>query len=94
MNKIIEINDWELADVAGGCYCYCSRKPFDMAKPTIMIGEVADENTCRSKCREHSGFHKCASELPKPWVSRPIVMDLTGLNIPPSTVKQLSVTLD
>ena len=70
MNKIIEINNWELADVAGGCWCNCISKLFDFSKPTTSIGVVADENDCRSRCiTKQLIYGRCFPNPPERWES-------------------------
>lgn len=74
MKKLIEINNKMLTVVTGGCYCYCYQNPPNMARPTIMIGEVTNEEKCRNDCNTNSlylGYSECKSELPKLWIPGP-----------------------
>ncbi len=50
MNKIIEINAWELAAVAGGCHCHCFLVPPNRITPATYIGVRLNENECGSAC--------------------------------------------
>ena len=78
MKKLIEINNETLTVVAGGCYCYCGRKPLSMVEPTIMIGKMENEEACLVACKTHPsslGYVECKSTFPKPWESKPLVID-------------------
>ena len=68
MKKIIEINAWELAAVAGGCHCYCFAEPYDRMNPTAKIGETDNEDACRLSCKARSlVYADCKSAIPRMW---------------------------
>ncbi len=66
MNKIIKINDWELADVAGGCHCHCFFVPPNWDEPTTYIGVSTDDSGCKTDCTSHGhAYYKCSSVAPQ-----------------------------
>ena len=82
MSQIIELTEVkELALVAGGCWCYCFRKPPQMRSPTVRLGEMSDEAECINKCKvspDTSKFYKCT---PYPPYQAPPPRELTELEL-------------
>ena len=74
MNRLIELTNDEVMTVNGGCWCYCFREAdwrTRMARPLILVGEVATEDDCKKECSAHPlarGYCECVQDKPLPGV--------------------------